>query len=356
MTGAAAEVDASQGGRPAPAPPVPAAFAYLDLALLALALPIVVLAGAPLLGYSVAAGGWLVQRAVGVLADRYAAASPNPRAGLIVALAALFIRLWIVTLAVVIAARAGDRSDGLTARVDRRGGRVHGLPRARARHANRRDPRRSRATGGPVSATAHPATPAKRGLSNRAKVFIGLGLWIALIIATVLIAGKGPRNDAFEPQNEFKLDPWINLPGPFDINKAVFYVIVASVLTVLAMTYIARRMQQRPNRVQTAVEVLYGLMRDNITGGNMADRAMAKKWFPYIGTVFLFIWFSNLIGFIPLPTNTEHKVDIFGIQVPAFALYAATADLSVPLVLALITGISSYNVEGASARTGSSAT
>ncbi len=196
-----------------------------------------------------------------------------------------------------------------------------------------------------MSATAHPDTPAKRGMSNRAKVFIGLGLWIALIIATVLIAGKGPRNDAFEPQNEFKLDPWINLPGPFDINKAVFYVIVASVLTVLAMTYIARRMQQRPNRVQTAVEVLYGLMRDNITGGNMADRAMAKKWFPYIGTVFLFIWFSNMIGFIPLPTNTEHKVDIFGIQVPAFALYAATANVSVPLVLALITWIS-YNVEG----------
>ena len=117
MTGAAAEVDTSPGRRPAPAPPVPAAFAYLDLALLALALPVVVLAGAPLLGYSVAAGGWLVQRAVGVLADRYAAASPNPRAGLIAALAALFVRLWIVTLAVAIAARAGDRSDGLTAAI-----------------------------------------------------------------------------------------------------------------------------------------------------------------------------------------------------------------------------------------------
>ena len=86
-------------------------------------------------------------------------------------------------------------------------------------------------------------------------------------------------------------------------------------------------------------------MRDNITSGNMADRAMAKKWFPYIGTVFLFIWFSNMIGYIPLPTNTEHKVDIFGLQVPAFALYAATANVSVPLVLALITWIS-YNVEG----------
>ena len=39
---------------------------------------------------------------------------------------------------------------------------------------------------------------------------------------------------------------------------------------------------------------------------------MAAKWFPFIATIFLFIWFSNIIGYLPLPTNTEHKVDIFG--------------------------------------------
>ena len=66
-------------------------------------------------------------------------------------------------------------------------------------------------------------------------------------------------------------------------------------------------MQQRPNKVQTAVEVLYSLMRDNITGSAMDDK-MAAKWFPFIGTLFLFILFSNLIGYIPLPTNTEHEI------------------------------------------------
>ncbi len=39
---------------------------------------------------------------------------------------------------------------------------------------------------------------------------------------------------------------------------------------------------------------------------------MAKKWFAFIATLFFFIWFSNMIGYIPLPTNTEHTVDIFG--------------------------------------------
>jgi F-type H+-transporting ATPase subunit a len=75
------------------------------------------------------------------------------------------------------------------------------------------------------------------------------------------------------------------------------------------------------------------------------DDAMARKWFPFIGALFLFIWYSNLIGYIPLPTNTEHHWSLFGLEIPAFALYAATANVSVPLVLALIVFVS-YTYEG----------
>ncbi|MGN6189753.1 MAG: F0F1 ATP synthase subunit A [Conexibacter sp.] len=158
-------------------------------------------------------------------------------------------------------------------------------------------------------------------------------------------------NENFKPQNEFKLDPWISIHiGGLDlsINKAVFYLIVACVLTSLTMVWIAKRMQARPNRVQTAVESAFTLMRDNITRGNMSD-AMARKWFPFIGTVFLFIWFSNMLGYLPLPTNTEHKVSIFGAQIPSLSLYAATANLSIPLALTLVVWIS-YHVEGVRAK------
>ena len=125
-------------------------------------------------------------------------------------------------------------------------------------------------------------------------------------------------NEDYKPQNEFKLDPWFSIDiGPrLEFNKAVFYVLVATALTCFTMIYVARRMQERPNRLQTAVEAAFGLMRDNITRGNMDDR-MAAKWFPFIATIFLFIWFSNIIGYLPLPTNTEHTVDIFGVQVPS---------------------------------------
>ena len=56
-----------------------------------------------------------------------------------------------------------------------------------------------------------------------------------------------------------------------------------------------------------------------------------------------------MIGFIPLPTNTEHTVDIFGIEIPSFALYAATANISIPLVLTLVVWVS-YHVEGIRAK------
>jgi F-type H+-transporting ATPase subunit a len=186
-------------------------------------------------------------------------------------------------------------------------------------------------------------------MSRRGKLFLGLGIYVGLIVATAVIFGWTRNdNEEFQPQNEFKLDTWIALPGPFDINKAVLYVVIAAALTVATMVYVARRMAQRPGRLQTVVELAFTLMRDNITKGNM-DNRMAAKWFPFIATLFLFIWFSNMIGYLPLPTNTEHKVDIFGLQVPAFALYAATANLSVPLVLALVVWIA-YNIEGIRAK------
>jgi F-type H+-transporting ATPase subunit a len=187
-------------------------------------------------------------------------------------------------------------------------------------------------------------------MKTRTKILIGVGgFYLLSLVLIVVIFGFTRRdNNEFQPQNEFKLDTWISLPGPFDINKAVMYLFIAAILTWVTMLYIANRMQARPNRVQTAVEVLFSLMRDNITGGNLDDR-MARKWFPFIGTLFLFIWFNNLIGYIPLPTNTEHKFDLFGVEVPGFAIYAATANLAIPLVLALVVFVS-YNVEGIRAK------
>jgi F-type H+-transporting ATPase subunit a len=187
-------------------------------------------------------------------------------------------------------------------------------------------------------------------ISRKWQVALGiLGLLLLMGIVGALTGSAG-KNNSFKPQEEFKLDKWIPIKiGELDmsITKGVLYVVLASALTVITMTWIAKRMQAKPNRVQTAVEQAYILMRDTITHGNM-DSRMAAKWFPFLGALFLFIWFSNIIGFIPLPTGHE-TVSVFGLEVPAFALYAATANISVPLILTLVVWFS-YHVEGVRAK------
>ncbi len=185
-----------------------------------------------------------------------------------------------------------------------------------------------------------------KGLSTKRKALIGFGLY--LLIAVLIGIGFGTAvPETFLPQDEFLLEPWIPLAiGPVDlsINKAVLYLFLACAATIGAMLYVANRMAARPNRVQTLVELIYDFTRNTITRGNM-DEKMATRWFAVTATLFLFILLSNLIGYIPLPTNTLHPLVIFGVEIPSLALYAATANLSTPLVLTLVVWIS-YHVEG----------
>ena len=186
-----------------------------------------------------------------------------------------------------------------------------------------------------------------KNLSTGKKVALGIGFVLLLGLVLGVGIGSAGKNEEYQPQNEFQLDPWISIKlGGVDlsINKAVLYLFLAAAATCVTMVWIAGRMERKPNRVQTAVEAAYDLTNNNITRGNM-DSGMALKWFPFVATLFFFIWFSNMIGYLPLPTNSQEKFDLLGLQIPSFALYAATANISVTLVLTLVVWVS-YHVEG----------
>ena len=188
-------------------------------------------------------------------------------------------------------------------------------------------------------------------LSTKQKVLLGVGIYFAVTIALLLIFGNEGKNEDFKPQNEFKLHDWvpIHIAGiNFSITRAVLYLVLASALTIWVMVYIARRMQMKPNRVQAGVEIAYDLTKNNITGSNLPSK-YALKWFPFLATLFFFIAFSNLIGYLPLPTNTEETVDILGVNLPTFAIYAATANISFALALTLVVWFS-YHIEGIRAK------
>jgi len=188
-------------------------------------------------------------------------------------------------------------------------------------------------------------------MKTRTKVLLGAGIVLLLTIATYAIFGSDGKNEEFQPQEEFRLSPWIELKlGPLDmsINKAVLYLLIVTALTTIAMVWVAKRTQQKPNTVQTAMELGYDFANSQIVRSNMAG-GLATKWFPFIATLFFFILFSNLIGYIPLPVNTHEPVHIGGLEVPALAIYAATANISIPLILTLIVWFS-YHVEGIRAK------
>ena len=132
-------------------------------------------------------------------------------------------------------------------------------------------------------------------MSRKAKVLLGVGIYIAVIVAVFLIFGNDGENDSFQPQNEFKLEPWIHLKVfgiDMSITKAVLYLALASVATVATMLWISNRMQQKPNRVQTVMELAYDLTKNNITGSSLEGK-YALRWFPFVATLFFWIWFSK---------------------------------------------------------------
>jgi F-type H+-transporting ATPase subunit a len=184
-------------------------------------------------------------------------------------------------------------------------------------------------------------SPTKQGMSQAKKILLLVGgLWLGGLIFFIAVFGFSPHkapdvvSQVFTPTNEFKLDTWFKI-GPIAFNKGVLYVVLAGIITVGLMFYVARRLKQRPGRLQAAVEMFYDLT-SSMANDSMHDQKMARKYFPLIATLFIFIMVSNLIGYIPLPVNSLDKFSIFGAQIPSFQLYAADTNVAFPLVLSLL--------------------
>jgi hypothetical protein len=88
---------------------------YLDVALLVIAAPIMLLIGAPAIGYLVGAGAWIAMRAVGVVIDRVVPSLRDPRTEVTLRLGYLLGRLFLLAIAVIVVRNGAGRNDGLTA-------------------------------------------------------------------------------------------------------------------------------------------------------------------------------------------------------------------------------------------------
>jgi len=85
----------------------------------------------------------------------------------------------------------------------------------------------------------------RRRLSKKQLLLIGVGVWLGGTIALIAIYGfKGTRNKVYEPQNEFKLENWVDL-GIFSLNKAVLYLFLAAGLTCVSMIYVPEKSKKK---------------------------------------------------------------------------------------------------------------
>ena len=139
----------------------------------------------------------------------------------------------------------------------------------------------------------------------------------------------------FDPTHEFEQHEWVPIHiGPLDlsITKAVVYLMLGSVLTMaLGIVLMRWRVQVEPGTRQTFGEQIYEVAQTQIAEQGLPHKAIGR-WFPYVATLFLFIFVVNLIGFIPLPLTGETYRGF-----PVWGIYAATSSLAVTLALALLT-------------------
>lgn len=167
----------------------------------------------------------------------------------------------------------------------------------------------------------------------------------ALLTAALLalVAPASASASTFDPSQEFKLKDWvpIHLGGlDLSINRAVVYILVGAAVTCLAGIGLMRwRLGVKPGRRQTVGELIYDIAQTQVAETGLPSKAIGL-WFPYVATLMLFIFFLNLLGFLPLPFTgqTYHHVPVWGI-------YAATSQISVTLILAFMTFIFTH-IEG----------
>jgi F-type H+-transporting ATPase subunit a len=179
---------------------------------------------------------------------------------------------------------------------------------------------------------------------SRRLVLIALALVGALLLPGAALAEGGE----FKPVDEFLNEYWFSIAlGPLEIgvSKLVVYLWLGLAITIVLTLWIVRGgLRAQPGRTQTVVELLYTFSESNIGQATLPKAAFAR-WFPYVASLFVFIWTLNMISFIPLPLDTHNP--LYG-PIPGLTLYAATSNLSVTLTLALMT-IAISHVEGARA-------
>jgi len=95
----------------------------------------------------------------------------------------------------------------------------------------------------------------------------------------------------------------------YTLTNVTLWMAIAILVVVLLMVIGTRRRAIVPSRSQSVAELLYGFiytMVEDVSGHE------GVKYFPYVMTLFLFIFLSNILGLIPASFTTTSHIAVTG--------------------------------------------
>jgi F-type H+-transporting ATPase subunit a len=134
-------------------------------------------------------------------------------------------------------------------------------------------------------------------------------------------------NPGFELSESLHVHPLLPTIGDYQITKYQVLLAFAAIVVAAMMVWVGKKIKSGENPkgvLWNAIETLLFFVRDKIARAGMGEEG--DKYVPFLGTMFLFIFITNILGMVPF-------------------LGSATASIAVTLALALI-AFAVIHVEG----------
>ena len=124
--------------------------------------------------------------------------------------------------------------------------------------------------------------------------------------------------------------PVIGKIGPLAITNAMVSTLTVSALLIIFAIIVRRRLNVVPGRLQVLVEMLVGFIMGKMTM-IFGNEEKARKYFPLLFTIFIFLIFSNYFTLIPFIESI-----IIGEDIHLFTTPTSHYSLTITLALVMI--------------------
>lgn len=181
----------------------------------------------------------------------------------------------------------------------------------------------------------------------------------AALLVSVVSASWGLLGSAAHASGDIAKELPLEIGGFYFNHNTIWMCLVVAALICAVAWLCARNLREMPGTGQAVFEMVFSAFDDLVRQSIGAESG--RKYLPWIGTLFLFLWVCNMIGMVPIHSTylggedwhdynhngayDPHEFDPAfdadgdGVHDPGFYLPAfeePTADYNVPLALALL--------------------